>query len=304
MIKIAVICPVYNEEDNIKLLIIEFIKLNNILKKKYLVKFVFINDGSTDHTRKIILEESKKFNNIEIINFTKNFGYTSAMTAGLEKINADFYACIDGDLQKDPNHILSMLKVLVKEKTDVVQMVTKKNNNYEGKIKIKLSILYYRLLNHISESKIVSGASDFWLIKKKVRNKLLSNSSYLNFARACFPYFKFKIHYINYKAIKRKLGVSKFNLKKQIELAFCGILLFMKKKYYFYLILIPLCIFFLTYFLYTILTKLFNNNFTIIEFFLIIISFISIILLSNISIMLFRAFNIIKKKPNYIVKKT
>ena len=202
MIKIAVICPVYNEEDNIKLLIIEFIKLNNILKKKYLVKFVFINDGSTDHTRKIILEESKKFNNIEIINFTKNFGYTSAMTAGLEKINADFYACIDGDLQKDPNHILSMLKVLVKEKTDVVQMVTKKNNNYEGKIKIKLSILYYRLLNHISESKIVSGASDFWLIKKKVRNKLLSNSSYLNFARACFPYFKFKIHYINYKAIK------------------------------------------------------------------------------------------------------
>lgn len=301
MIRIAVICPVYNEEDNIKLLISEFIKLNNALKKKYLLKFVFINDGSTDHTEKIILEELKKFKNIEVISFTKNFGYTSALTAGLEKIKADFYACIDGDLQKNPIHILSMIKVFEKKKIDVVQMVTKKNNNYESKIKTILSVLYYRLLNKISISKTVSGASDFWLIKKKVRDKLLLNLPYLNFVRACFSFFQFKIHYINYKAVKRKLGVSKFNIKKQIELALCGILLFSKKKYYFILISIPLVNFFLIYYFHTIFTKMIFNNFAILEFFFIIFLFLSLTFLTIVSIMLHGAFKKIKKKPNYEV---
>ena len=65
-----------------------------------------------------------------------------------------------------------MLQIIEKQKIDVVQMVTNKDNNYESKLKIKLSIIYYNLLNYISETKTVSGASDFWVIKK-VRDKLL-----------------------------------------------------------------------------------------------------------------------------------
>ena len=122
MLKLAVICPVYNEAENIKLLVSEFVKLNDLLKKKYSVEFVFINDGSTDQTKKIILDELKNFENIDIINFTKNFGYSSALTAGLEKKNADYYECIDGDLQKDPIHILYMLQIIL-ERFDLELLV-------------------------------------------------------------------------------------------------------------------------------------------------------------------------------------
>ncbi len=302
MLKLAVICPVYNEAENIKLLVSEFVKLNDLIKKKYSVEFIFINDGSTDQTKKVILDELKNFGNIDIINFTKNFGYSSALTAGLEKKSADYYACIDGDLQKDPMHILSMLEIIEKEKIDVVQMVTNKDNNYEGKLKIKLSIIYYNLLNYISETKTVSGASDFWLIKKKVRDKLLLTPSILNFVRASFTFLKFKTSYIKYDAMKRKLGISKFNIKKQLELAICGILLFAKKKFFLLLSLIPFFFIFFTYCIYIIFAKMLSTNYSNLNIILISILFISIFLLGKISFMIIKMHKKIQTKPNYVIE--
>ncbi len=302
MPKLAVICPVYNEAENIKLLVSEFIKLNNNLKKKYSVKFIFVNDGSTDQTKKIILDESKKFNNIDIINFTKNFGYSSAVAAGLEKINADFYACIDGDLQKDPIHILSMLEI-IENKLDVVQMVTNKDKNYESKLKTKLSILYYALLNYVSETKTVSGASDFWLIRKTVRDKLLLSPSFLNFVRASFVFLKFKTSYINYNAMERKLGISKFNLKKQIELAICGILLFAKKRYFLLLFFLPLFFIFFTYCTYLISIKMFFSNITVLNTLLLFVSLIPIFLITHTVFMINKMYKKIQNKPIYVIEK-
>ena len=138
MKNLAIIIPVYNEEDNIKLIVSELKKLTKLIEHKYDVQVVLINDGSRDKTKELIAVESENFKNLKSINFTRNFGYVSALTAGLEKINADLYVCIDGDLQKDPKYILSMLEAMEKDDIDVVQMVTKRDNDYENELKIRL----------------------------------------------------------------------------------------------------------------------------------------------------------------------
>lgn len=304
MKNLAIIVPVYNEEDNIKLVVSELKKLTKLIEHKYDVQVVLINDGSRDKTKELIAAESENFKNLKNINFTRNFGYVSVITAGLEKINADLYACVDGDLQKNPKHILSMLETMEKDDIDVVQMVTKRDQAYENPLKFQLSIFYYKLLNYISKSKTKDGACDFWLIKKIVRNKFLQNPNYLNFIRASFTFFKFKIKYLEYNALKRKFGISKFNLKKQIELGLYGIFLLAKKKYLLYLILIPLFIIILSYLIYLFSIKIIFGNFSSINILYLLFFVLSQILVLRISLLIVMAFNKIQKKPKYIIKQS
>ena len=109
-----IIAPVFNEEGNITNF---FEKVKNALKKideKYDIKIIFVNDGSIDNSLKTLESIKVKFDNIEIINFTKNFGHQSAILAGLKEYKSDLYLVLDTDLQHDPNLIEVMIDNLEK----------------------------------------------------------------------------------------------------------------------------------------------------------------------------------------------
>ena len=111
---ISIIIPVYNEELNIAPLISK-IKAD-ITDFSYEV--VFVDDGSSDRT----VEEIKKINegNIKLVQLSRNFGQTSAMSAGIEAADGKYLAFLDGDLQNDPSDIPMMLEKLKREGLDMV----------------------------------------------------------------------------------------------------------------------------------------------------------------------------------------
>lgn len=114
MPQLSVIIPVLNEEKNIRLLTERL--HSSLTGLDY--EILFVDDGSTDAT----CDEIKAHANaqIRLLALDKNYGQSAAMRAGIEHAAGAYIAMLDGDLQNDPADIPAMLKLLQKEKADVV----------------------------------------------------------------------------------------------------------------------------------------------------------------------------------------
>jgi glycosyltransferase involved in cell wall biosynthesis len=114
---LSVLIPVYNEEGNLSLL---YDKLDAALKKtKRVYEIIFVDDGSSDGTLEILLDLRERNPNIKIISFSRNFGQTAALSAGIDLSKGDIIVPMDGDLQNDPEDILPLLQK-IEEGYDVV----------------------------------------------------------------------------------------------------------------------------------------------------------------------------------------
>src|SRR5574344_640579 len=111
--KLSIVVPCYNEEDNVNVFYNEVIQIFKNKKIKY--EIIFVNDGSHDNTMKVlneILKQSKE--NIKVINFSRNFGKEAAMYAGLKESKGELVTIIDADLQQRPGLMLKMIDILEK----------------------------------------------------------------------------------------------------------------------------------------------------------------------------------------------
>lgn len=80
--KLSLIIPCYNEEDVIQLFYDEVTEALIRYDKEY--ELIFVDDGSRDNTKKIIMELAAQNNSIKYIVFSRNFGKESAMLAGMK----------------------------------------------------------------------------------------------------------------------------------------------------------------------------------------------------------------------------
>jgi glycosyltransferase involved in cell wall biosynthesis len=111
---LSVVVPVMNEEDNIAPMIEA---VHNALKH-YDYELIFVDDGSTDGTRKQIA--ARLTDRIKLVELRKNYGQSTAMAAGIDHCSGQYITMLDGDLQNDPSDIPMMLQKLIEEDWDVV----------------------------------------------------------------------------------------------------------------------------------------------------------------------------------------
>jgi glycosyltransferase involved in cell wall biosynthesis len=114
MRELSVVIPVMNEEDNIKLLL-EAVKAA-LAGLDY--EIILVDDGSTDGTKKQVLRYAD--DRTVFVELRKNYGQSTAMTAGIDHAKGTFIAMMDGDLQNDPTDIPAMLQLLKEGDWDVV----------------------------------------------------------------------------------------------------------------------------------------------------------------------------------------
>lgn len=108
--KISLVIPLFNEEESILPLINEIRKALKPLNKSYEV--IFIDDGSTDNSLKVIKDAQKTDNRIKFISFRKNYGKSAALQVGFKAATGDAVITLDADLQDDPHEIPNLLKKL------------------------------------------------------------------------------------------------------------------------------------------------------------------------------------------------
>ncbi|MBW7991106.1 MAG: glycosyltransferase family 2 protein [Planctomycetes bacterium] len=123
--EVSVVVPLLNEQDNIGPL---YEQITQTLKGKYQYEIIFVDDGSTDNSFNILADLQKADNRIRVICFRKNFGQTSALSAGFTYAQGKIIVAIDADLQNDPADIPDMINKL-NEGFDVVSGWRKKRQD-------------------------------------------------------------------------------------------------------------------------------------------------------------------------------
>jgi glycosyltransferase involved in cell wall biosynthesis len=103
-----------NEEDNV----LPMIDAVHNAVKQYDYELIFVDDGSTDATKERIRQHLTE--RIKLVELRKNYGQSTAMTAGIDHCSGKFITMLDGDLQNDPSDIPMMLEKLIAEDWDVV----------------------------------------------------------------------------------------------------------------------------------------------------------------------------------------
>ena len=100
---ISLIIPVYNEEENLPILISEI----EMALAEFGASFeaIFVNDGSRDQSWPVLVQAAKNKPWVKVINFRKNFGQTAALAAGINHARGEIIIPLDADLQNDPQDI-------------------------------------------------------------------------------------------------------------------------------------------------------------------------------------------------------
>jgi len=109
-VKLSIVIPIYNEEENVKPLYSELKEVLDTLGHDY--EIIFIDDGSRDSSLVLLEEIQQQDEQVVVISFRRNFGQTAAMSAGFDYATGDVIVTMDGDLQNDPHDIPGMFEKL------------------------------------------------------------------------------------------------------------------------------------------------------------------------------------------------
>ena len=122
--EISVVIPLLNEEESLQEL---HDWIANVMRSnRYFYEIIFIDDGSTDTSWKVIEKLSKKNNAVKGIRFQKNYGKSQALDAGFDLASGDVVITMDADLQDNPEEIPELYNLIVKENYDLISGWKKK----------------------------------------------------------------------------------------------------------------------------------------------------------------------------------
>ncbi len=114
--EVSVVVPFLNEQETLEAL---YEQIDDALAKKYSYEIVFVDDGSTDAGVARLLELQRFDGRIRIIQLSRNFGQTAALSAGFKYARGKVIVAIDADLQNDPSDIPKLVAKLLYEGYDV-----------------------------------------------------------------------------------------------------------------------------------------------------------------------------------------
>ena len=203
--KISVVVPLMNEEDNIKYLIEEVDKA----LKDFDYELILVDDGSTDNT----VEEIKKHMNdkTKLVILNRNYGQTSAMAAGIEIAQGDIIVTIDGDLQNDPSDIPMMIEKL-NEGYDVVAGIRAKRQ--DEPFRKFLSKIANKIIRKITGVHITDYGCTLKVFKKDVAKNLGLYGELHRFIPILAEMYGAKITEVPVKHHERKFGQSKYGFNR------------------------------------------------------------------------------------------
>jgi glycosyltransferase involved in cell wall biosynthesis len=224
MKELSLVIPVMNEEDNIEPLL-ESIR-SALQGMDYEV--ILIDDGSTDATRKRIIEFSDE--RTKMVELRKNYGQSTAMTAGIDHANARYIAMIDGDLQNDPTDIPFMLNLAKKEDWDVV--AGNRKNRKDGMVLRKLpSKIANALIRRMTGVYIKDYGCTLKVFKREIAEDLGLYGELHRFIPVLAKLQGARITQVDVKHHPRKFGKSKYGIGRTFKVLSDLVLMVFFRKY-------------------------------------------------------------------------
>lgn len=224
MDKISIIVPCYNEEQVLLLFYNETEKAVRDIENAE-CEFIFIDDGSRDHTPDILESLAYKDKRCKYLSFSRNFGKEAAMYAGLQHADGDYCVFMDADLQHPPALLKEMYRVLKNEGYDCCAGF-REDREGEGKVRNFLSRSFYKVINKLCDLNMSDGAGDFRMMNRAMADSILEFKEYNRYMKGIFSFIGFDTKWIPFHNVERAAGDSKWNFKSLFRYALDGIFSF------------------------------------------------------------------------------
>ncbi len=208
--KLSVVIPVFNEQDNIILLFNAVSEALSGIEHEV----VFVDDGSFDETVAKILAIDEP--NVKLICFARNYGQTSAIAAGIEYADGDYIATLDGDLQNDPNDIPLMLDKLLAENLDVV--AGRRAKRKDGMLLRKIpSLIANWIIRKTTKVTISDYGCTLKIFRKQIAKKLDLYGELHRFIPLLSSLYGAKIAEMDVRHHPRRYGSSKYGINRTFK---------------------------------------------------------------------------------------
>ena len=224
MDKISIIVPCYNEE---KALPGFYRAVSGAVKDidGAECEFIFVDDGSRDHTPDILDSLSLKDDRCRSITFSRNFGKEAAMYAGLQNASGDYCVFMDADLQHPPELLKEMYHVVKTGGYDCCAGL-REDRTGEGRLRSFLSRAFYKVVKHICNLDMGDGKGDFRMMNRAMADSVLELKEYNRYMKGIFSFVGFDTKWIPFHNVERAAGETKWSFGSLFRYAVDGILSF------------------------------------------------------------------------------
>ena len=213
--QVAVVIPVYNEEENLPELMRRLIPVMQDMGQSF--EIILIDDGSSDNSLQILKDFTKNAQ-VKVVELTRNYGQHAAILAGFSIVNADIIITMDADLQNPPEEIPKLVKFMEEGNYDVVGSIRK------GRKDSFLRILPSKVINIVARK--ITGVSmrDWGCMLRAYRSTVVEGMiqchEHATFIPALATVFAKRIAEIEVEHEERYGGKSSYPLSKLINLQF------------------------------------------------------------------------------------
>lgn len=221
---LSIVVPLYNEQDNVVLLTE---KIHESLKG-YNYQIVYVDDFSTDQTRKVVLEMDDSL--VHLIQLKKNYGQSLALAAGIDYAQGDYVITMDGDLQNDPSDIPQMLGLAEEGEYDLITGIRQKRKDSLVK-KIPSKIANF-LVRRVTKLDIKDNGCALKVFTKDIAKGLNLYGEMHRFITLLAFLEGAQIKQVPVKHHARHAGKSKYGLERVFKVVADMMLLLFIRKYF------------------------------------------------------------------------
>ncbi len=212
---ISVVVPLYNEADSLNEL---FAWIKRVMTASgFSFEVLFVNDGSTDDSWRVIEALSRENSEVRGIRFQRNYGKSPALYCGFERAEGDVVITMDADLQDSPDEIPELYRMITQEGYDLVSGWKKKR--YDGTLSKNIPSKIYN-----ATARMVTGLKlhDMNCGLKAYRRDVVKSIEVYGEMHRYIPYLAKNAGFtrIGEKVVRhqaRKYGVSKFGLDRFVH---------------------------------------------------------------------------------------
>lgn len=212
---ISIVIPLLNEDESLNELHDWIVKV--MQSNRYSYELLFIDDGSTDDSWKVIKSLSERNPNVKGIRFQKNYGKSQALNAGFKQVTGDVVITMDADLQDSPDEIPELYELIKSGDFDLVSGWKKKR--YDSKIRKNIPS---KLFNAAARKTSGLKLHDFNCGLKAYKNEVIKNIDVNGEMHRYIPvlaknagFTKITEKVVAHQA--RKYGITKFGMERFIN---------------------------------------------------------------------------------------
>ena len=217
-IKISVIVPVFNEEENLPILVPQLLEVLKGIGLPY--EMIFVDDGSSDGSREILKKMASQYQSLHVIRFRENRGLSTALYAGLQEARGEKIITLDSDLQNDPADIPRLLAYM-KDYDMATGWRQKREDPWLKKISSKIA---NAVRNRLSGENIQDSACTLRVFKKECLKDIKPFNGMHRFFSTLARMEGYRVVEVPVSHHSRRFGKSKYNVRNRLWRSFVDLL--------------------------------------------------------------------------------